>query len=458
MSQTDATSLCIFQRNLRVHDNQALIQCLRESKQVYCVFIFTPEQVNSKIKSCNAIQFMCAALERLATNIPIKILYGDNVQVVDWLVKKYRIQRLYCAKDYSAYAVQRESMLSSIAPLTCIEDIRLVPDIYLDSGGAYVKFTPYYAAAAEIPVPKPQKVDREALKKISELGKTPFDSPNKKIFGDFSMYRYNNTRIPPIANTLQINKSELGNYYANRNNPSISTSRLSAYNHFGVFSIRELYWTIQDSDLSQVDKTALSKQLYWRDFYYNITLKNPDVGRNMVSDLPNLAINDKWNRFPWSDNMQHFDLWCRGCTGVPIVDAGMRELRCTGYMHNRVRMITASFLIKNLHINWTRGEQFFAQHLVDYDFCQNNGNWRWVLGDHNFRPISQSINPFTQMRKYSGMLKYIRKWVPTLVQLSDKELLNWDKYSTVAENIEYPKPIVDIGRSIKEFEKKYNRL
>ena len=226
------------------------------------------------------------------------------------------------------------------------------------------------------------------------------------------------------------NIAHLKNYKEIRNFPALAgTTHLSAHNKFGTVSIREVYQTI----VKCFGKThTLINELYWRDFFTHILYHFPHVLGE--------AFHKKYNDIRWENNKNFFKKWCLGMTGFPIVDAGMRELNQTGYMHNRVRMIVASFLVKDLHIDWRWGEKYFAQQLIDYDPAVNNGNWQWAASTGcDAQPYFRIFNPWRQQVQYDPDCVYIKKWLPELINISPKII--HELYKNKMNG--YPQPLVD---------------
>jgi deoxyribodipyrimidine photo-lyase len=239
-----------------------------------------------------------------------------------------------------------------------------------------------------------------------------------------------------LVEALKILKklSSFSQYQKLRDFPAeeFSTS-LSPYMKFTVCSPREVYYAICDRLSSRHE---LIRALYWRDFFTCIAFFFPHVFKS--------SFNPKFDKLKWSNNKKAFERWCEGTTGFPIVDAGMRELNTTGYMHNRVRMITASFLIKDLHIDWRWGEKYFAQNLIDYDPAVNNGNWQWVASTGcDAQPYFRIFNPWSQQKKFDADCLYIKRWVPELEKVPIKNIHGWydEKLRTGSTN--YPEPMID---------------
>ncbi len=211
------------------------------------------------------------------------------------------------------------------------------------------------------------------------------------------------------------------------------TTRLSAYLKFGLCSIREIHEAVS-KQLGILH--PLIRQLYWRDFYIHIAFHFPHVFKR--------AFKPRYERIQWSYDSSLFQMWCEGKTGFPIVDAGMRQLNTTGWMHNRVRMIVASFLTKDLHIDWRWGERYFAERLVDYDPSVNNGNWQWAASTGaDAQPYFRIFNPWRQQKRYDKECKYIKKWIPELSKVKANIIHKWFKPTNLDSEISYPKPIVD---------------
>ena len=248
--------------------------------------------------------------------------------------------------------------------------------------------------------------------------------PNKRI-------TINGTRAACLK--ILATLSQFSQYDDERNIPALdATTHLSAYIKFGLCSIREAYEAITQT----LGKNhTLIKQLCWHDFFTHIAFNNPRVF--------GAPFHEKYANLPWNNNLQAFTRWCTGTTGFPLVDAGMRELVATGFMHNRIRMVTASFLVKDLHIDWRQGERFFATHLIDYDPSVNNGNWQWVASTGcDAQPYFRIFNPWLQQKKYDKDCVYIKRWVTELKDIPSKDIHQWYKTHTKYKN-SYTQPMVD---------------
>lgn len=378
MTKKYSLSLFIFRRDLRLQDNTALNNALAQSKAVIPCFIFDPHQITgtNKYKSSNAIQFMCESLADLDKELYKKngkLYFFDGVaeEVVKKLVAVEKIDAVFTNRDYTPFSIKRDAAVAKICDQHNIafeqyDDALLnAPENVLKKDGShYSIFTAFYKKAIMIPVKEQEKL--HASHWFSESIKS---AENKTILK--KMVADENKNIACSGGSMQglkiINALEkLKNYKHDHDYPSLHTSHLSAHLKFGTISVRQTYYAI----IKHLGRShPLLRQLYWRDFFTHIAFHAPQVFGH--------AYHKKYDKLPWNYDKKLFHLWCQGKTGFPIVDAGMRELNTTGFMHNRVRMIVASFLVKDLHIDWLWGEKYFAQQLVDYDPALNNGNWQW---------------------------------------------------------------------------------
>jgi deoxyribodipyrimidine photo-lyase len=443
MSEKLENGLFIFRRDFRIVDNNGLNVLSKLCKNVYTIFIFTPEQVGSanNYKSNNSVQFMIESLESLASEIKaqggqLHTFYGKNTKVIADCIKSWGINIVAFNIDITPYARERDD---DIVKMCQKMDVAVVKeqDYYLHPPGSiktmggepYQKFTPYYEKASKIKVPEP------LAKKQLPLTSKDANIPNK-ISLEQAMKRF--TRInpnilvrggrPEALQLLSRAVRTIHNYNAIHNDLSLQTSELSASIKFGCISIREAYKAFHD-------KPGIIRQLYWRDFYANIMYEFPHVIGH--------SLKPKYDKIHWHHNSKLFDAWCKGETGYPIVDAGMRQMNTTGYMHNRARLIVASFLVKTLLIDWREGEEYFAQKLTDYDPSNNNGNWQWISGGGaDSQPYFRVFNPWRQAAEYDPTCEYMKKWVPELKDVPEKDLLKWDTKHVHYKDLQYPAPIV----------------
>ena len=336
-------------------------------------------------------------------------------------------------RDYTPFSRRRDEALAAVCKQSGIV-LHTLPDCLLNEPEQAVKndkspykvFTAFYNNARQFPVAMPQTLVNPRFLSvdtgftIDQLGVLPTEFTSNggrqqalAILGRLGDYTdYKNTRDFPALDT---------------------TSKLSAHLKFGTCSVREAYYALTEQLGSE---HPLLRQLYWRDFFTHIAYHFSQVfGR---------AFLEKFADLHWDNNADYFQAWCEGKTGFPIVDAGMRELNATGFMHNRVRMIVASFLVKDLHIDWRWGERYFAQNLVDYDPCVNNGNWQWAASTGcDAQPYFRIFNPWLQQLKFDPDCRYIHHWLPELQAFTPKTLHQWDKQHSACN---YPEPIIDHAR------------
>ncbi|MDO9103495.1 MAG: deoxyribodipyrimidine photo-lyase [Methylovulum sp.] len=431
------TSLFIFRRDLRLQDNTALNAALRLSRQVIPCFIFDPRQTEPHpYQSKPALSFMLQAIADLQQQLLASggrlALYQDLPElVIMQLHGQQQIQAVFINRDYTPFSRRRDIEIADACKklnisLHYLADALLTePEQALKSDQTpYKVFTAFYNHARQFPVSPPQT-----------LLKQSFLAPSSGYSNDIPMM----ANPDPIAVsggrhqalTLLSKLEACSEYQQTRDYPALNaTSRLSAHLKFGTCSVREVYYAITGQ---LGDEHPLIRQLYWRDFFTHIAYHFPQVfGQAFVT---------KFAQVHWDNNRDYFEAWRTGKTGFPIVDAGMRELNATGFMHNRLRMIVASFLVKDLHIDWRWGERYFAQHLVDYDPCVNNGNWQWAASTGcDAQPYFRIFNPWLQQQKFDEDCQYIYQWIPELNSIASKTIHQWDKKHRVCS---YPAPIVD---------------
>jgi len=403
------TNIFIFRRDFRLGDNTGLIELCKLGKPIMLIFIFTPEQIGSgnMYRSVKAIQFMLWGLR----NIPkLNTFYGDNVDVLDKLRKQMDIECIYENEDYTPYAHSRTQAISKWAEKHAIiyktfSDYTLSPFPEKPMGGSgsyYSKYTYYYGAASQYKV-----------RPVSGYRCSGF-IPTRHSVLDKVCKKFGVVNFPDVSRVLSTALKSQRNYKSTRDIPAIPTSGLSQYIKFGIVSIRKVY------HLFRKNKDFI-KQLYWRDFYFQIAYYKPDVlakpgtaNRNYYSKYNKLSKYTHLRTLTVKKKIggeAAFKAWCTGKTPEPLVNAGIKELLTTGRMHNRVRMIVASYLIKDLGWSWEDGEKFFANHLIDYDPAVNNGNWQFINGSGaSAMMLSRKFSPERQTKQYDPDGLYIRKY------------------------------------------------
>jgi deoxyribodipyrimidine photo-lyase len=434
--------LFIFRRDFRIIDNIGLHLANSLCKRVYPIFIFTPEQVTgaNKYKSDNAVQFMIESLQNLNTKTGNKLLcfYGHNPTIVSHLIKELDINLVCFNADYSPYAIQRELSVIQVCDKMGVA-VEYGHDYYLHPPGSivngqgepYQKFTPYYNIASKKKVDAPigSRIIHFASASKHLTNKISLDNAFNKFVGKANPNILVHGGRDEAIKHMKIAAKNISHYARTRNELSKPTSQLSAYIKFGCVSIREVYKTFRS-------KHDFIRQLFWRDFYANILYSFPQVLGN--------ALKPNYNKIKWHHNERWLNAWKKGETGYPIVDAGMRELNATGYMHNRSRLIVSSFLVKTLLISWEEGEKYFAIKLTDYDPASNNGNWQWTSGSGaDSQPYFRIFNPWEQAKNFDPDCEYIKKWIPELRDVPVKDIFNWEETNKEYKDTKYPKPMVD---------------
>lgn len=406
-----------FRRDLRLEDNTGLYYALQQEENVLPLFIFDSNILDKlEDKQDARVQFIHEQITSIHDELKDKgssilVKHGKPLEVYQELCKEYSISSVYTNRDYEPYAKERDQEVEKFLKEKDIEfytfkdQMIFEPGEVLNGSGEFYKvFTPYSKVWLE--EFKKQKIEPLSYFHWKNLYETkPFSLPSLEDIG------FEKTDIPIPSNT--VDKDLISEYDKTRNYPAKDgTSRLGIHLRFGTISIRKLAL-----DAAKLNDTYLN-ELIWREFYMTILAYNPQV--------VDKAFKPAYDQIPWRNNEEEFKAWCEGKTGYPIVDAGMRELNQTGYMHNRVRMIVASFLTKHLLIDWRWGEAYFAAKLLDYELASNNGGWQWAAGTGtDAQPYFRVFNPESQTEKFDKDLKYIKEWVPEF---------GTDKY---------PKPIVD---------------
>lgn len=415
----DKIAICWLRRDLRLHDHAALYHALKNHEQVLLLFIFDRAILDAlEDPRDRRVSFIYAVILKIrkqlaALGSSLKVAYGFPEQVFTSLLNEYSVTHVYACADYEPYALQRDQSVAALLqgqgiPFTTYKDHVLFEkgDVVKPDGSAYTVFTPYSVKWKSLFNLK--SVEPYAVHRFHEhlLQTAPFDLPELSAMG----FETSNGPFPEA----EINIDLVKQYHVTRDFPGMQgTSRLGVHLRFGTVSIREVARHAMD-----YNQTFLN-ELIWREFYQQILWHYPHVGKGH-------AFKRAYENIQWRNNENEFTSWCEGKTGYPLVDAGMRELNATGFMHNRVRMVVASFLCKHLLIDWRWGEAYFAGKLLDYELASNNGGWQWASGSGcDAAPYFRIFNPTLQAKKFDGGLTYISKWIPELNSFS------------------YPSPIVD---------------
>ncbi len=451
-------SLFIFRRDLRLEDNTGLIEACSQSDNVIPSFFFYNDLLDpdsDKFRP-NLIQFMNESLIDLSkqlekTGARLNVFYGKSFfNEFEKVIMDEAIEAVFVNEDYTPYSKRRDNRLREICSeystdFHSFSDYLLTKpgDVLTKEGNPYRVFTPFFKAASLIKIEKASKNNFKNYKYLKNRSKDL--TPLSELFIKNRSIAQKGGRNEAIKRLNNIER--LNNYKEIRNYPDIDgTTRLSAHIKFGTLSIREVYWYIREN--LGLDSQLVS-ELFWRDFYAHLVNYFPYVFQK--------AFNLKYEKIKWENDIKKFEAWCSGNTGFPIVDAGMWQLNKTGWMHNRVRMIVASFLTKDLHIDWRWGEKYFATKLVDYDPCSNNGGWQWAASTGaDAQPYFRIFNPWRQQERFDPEAKYIKKWVPELKGLSAIEIHNPEKGRLFSSN--YPPPIIDHRTEAEKAKEMYKIL
>jgi len=432
-------SLFIFRRDLRLQDNTGLNEALRLSKQVLPCFIFDPRQIDAhSYQSQPGLHFMLQSIADLDQQLQdvggkLTLYRGLPDQVIASILEQQSIQAVFINRDYTPFSRRRDIALAETCqrlglPLYILADALITePEQAVKADQTpYKVFTAFYNNARQFPVLLPQALSSQSFTSVaSEVSLEQV----ALSFTKNTLVAINGGRSQALLILDQL--VHQSDYLNTRDFPVLdATSKLSAHLKFGTCSVREVYYAITETLGSE---HPLLRQLYWRDFFTHIAYHFPQVfGKAFLEKFANVH---------WDNNLEYFQAWAEGRTGFPIVDAGMRELNATGFMHNRVRMIVASFLVKDLHVSWRWGERYFAQHLVDYDPCVNNGNWQWAASTGcDAQPYFRIFNPWLQQQKFDADCQYIYRWIPELKAYTPKVLHEWHKQHKPGL---YPAPIID---------------
>lgn len=406
-----------FRRDLRLEDNHGFFEALKSGVKVLPIFIFD-EEILSKLpsKSDARVEFIFQQLELLNEKLAksdkgIQYYHGEVSTVFEQLISDFNIEKVFTNEDYEPQAIERDYKIAKFLISNNIQ-FELYKDQVIFHKEEVLKAdkTPYtiYTPYSKIWLENFKKNPPKSFPSEKNLDNLLEFSPK-----NFSLEKmgFKETNIDFPSKKIDINLVK--NYDENRNNPSADkTSRLSIHLRFGTKSIREI--VEETKNLNEV----FLKELIWREFFMQILYHFPRVVTHNFKP--------KYDGIKWSQSKENLEKWCEGKTGFPIVDAGMRELNETGFMHNRVRMITASFLVKDLLIDWRIGEAYFAEKLLDYELSSNNGNWQWAAGTGcDSAPYFRIFNPTSQQEKFDKDFKYVKKWVP--------------EFGTKS----YPKPMID---------------
>ncbi len=426
-SCTSQKGLVWFRRDLRLSDNTAVIEALKRCDEVFSVFVFDTSILRDLARNDQRVRFIWYSVVELREKIralggELYIRHGDPILELQQIISDLTIHSLYFSRDYEPYAVDRDlrveqTLLSIGKKVYSFKDQVIMErdDVMTAQGTPYTVFTPYKKAwlkkvnekgisldpDSNVPWKKMSKAYLQSMPTLSDMGFSDEVSNNS----DFSPGESGAQKI--LGRFLK----KIEHYDSDRNYPSLrATSHLSVHLRFGTISIRDLYRFATSSQTP--GRKAWLDELIWRDFYFNIIHHFPFV--------VDMAFRPAYRELKFENKEDYFEAWCQGQTGYPIVDAGMRQLNSCGFMHNRLRMITASFLVKDLQIDWRWGEKYFASKLMDYDLSANNGGWQWAASTGcDAQPYFRIFNPTLQSKRFDKAGTFIRCYLPELRGLSD---------------------------------------
>lgn len=416
-SPAQPTAIFWFRRDLRLHDNHGLFRALESGAAVLPVFVFDPEILSDLHNpEDRRVSFIYSALQNIQRQLAergasVRVVYASPVRAMSALCDEYPITAVYTNHDYEPYAETRDNTVRSMLAQRGIEFHSFKDHVVFEraeitkaDGRPYTIYTPYSKAwRAKLQITGlPEYRSEDLLENIAKTAAVPF--PEFSAMG-FNHVTFAIPRVDPDKEIIRV-------YHEQRNFPAVDgTTELGIHLRFGTVSPRGMVRLAQP-----LNDTWLS-ELIWREFFSMILANFPHVVTQ--------SFKPDYDEIRWRNDDDEFNAWCNGRTGFPMVDAGMRQLLATGQMHNRVRMVVASFLCKDLLVDWRKGEAFFAKHLLDYDLASNNGNWQWAAGcGCDAAPYFRVFNPHEQLRKFDPDLRYVRRW------------LNEDE-------IQFPQPIVD---------------
>ena len=452
-------NLYIFSEDLRLRDNKALYEASLEQEGLIALYIINIKKNEEHGDSLAKLKLKLLALTEMrnpltSLNIPIKILHSQDIkdepkEILEFC-KKHQITKIFLNSEYPFNEQQRNKKLETLCNKKEINlkmfDSQLIDPnkVKNNSGQPFKVFTPYSKKIRALLTPEILQEEPEPLKqnrKITDEDEIPsFEDTYDKEF-NFSIDNYPVTDKSAVKRLEEFVETSISNYKELRDIPSLSsTSNLSSSFAIGLITSKQaINQVFSNSDGTGTGQLAWVNEIIWREFYKYITYHYPHVSKGK-------SFNPKYDLISWREDEDSFIKWCEGKTGVPIVDAAMRQLNQTKWMHNRLRMITAMFLSKNLLIDWRKGERYFMENLIDGDFCSNNGGWQWSASTGvDASPYFRIFNPITQSEKFDPDGKFIKNFVPELIECPSNEIHNPSKETRSSLN--YPEMIVDLKSS-----------
>lgn len=439
MAQKYKRAIHWFRRDLRLSDNTALNAAAEDSNEIVPAYVLSDWKGSHAWTGGKRQKFLCECLSSLSANLQhiggnLIIRQGDAVAEFLRLVKETKAEAIYFNRDVDPFGKEVEAQLKEKSPVPVhgFQDLALhgPVDVLKDDGDPYRVYTPF--SKRWLPLDKKTPGGRpKSLKTPDGIDSLPLPTLSTWDLEEEDWELPGGGEKAARERMNEALKKRIPNYDDTRDIPSVAgTSRLSQDLRWGTLSIRELFQKARECNSEQY-----LKELAWREFYFQILHHYPETLE--------LEFNPTWRGLPWDESGERFEAWKLGQTGFPIIDAGIRELLKTGFMHNRVRMIVAMFLTKDLHLDWRLGEQFFAQHLLDGEIASNNGGWQWSAGTGaDAAPYFRIQNPWSQTKRFDPKGEYIKRWVPELESVNPRAFQEPPADGqSLTEG--YPSPIVD---------------
>ena len=457
-------SLFIFNSEFRLKNNLALSNASLKGSSLTTLFIFNPKKWNnhneSKLKIAFQIEHLKELSEKLKNlNIPLKLINADGIEdeskkIIDF-VKKNEIQEVFINKEYGVNEMHRDETLQKDLErmnkkLNIYDSSIFHPDSIKTQSDTFFKvFTPFSRAfrsklmSKKIEVSELPKRQEHAISVSDKIESFKLDKNDQEIFNQYEIGE--EKALEKLENFID---HKILNYKKNRDFPALDgTSALSPYLSSGILSSGQcIFYVFQKYSEDEIGVKTWINEIIWREFYKYILFHNPRVSKN-------LSFSEKYDKFPWLKNEDSFISWSKGQTGVPIIDAAMRQLNATGWMHNRLRMIVAMYLTKNLLIDWRKGEKYFMNKLIDGDFASNNGGWQWSASTGvDAAPYFRIFNPITQSEKFDKEGTFIKKWIPEIAAAKNIH----DPSTEERKEMGYSYHLVDLKESRKEAIEKFS--
>jgi deoxyribodipyrimidine photo-lyase len=436
-------------------------------KDVLPIFIFNRVQISPKSNAYfgrNTVQFMLESLVSLNAELKNKLLCfetdRDDTDVLKLICSQVQVKSIAFNADITPFARQRDAKIKDWCQKNNIEcvshnDYCLIDPAEMEK--PYQVFTPYYNKYKQTKIRKPL-ASRVTFVKQDKLKKLRAFIPMKSIFDAYLPGELNKEiavrggRDEGVRILRNIRKGHFKHYDRTRNFFHMPTTKLSTYLKYGCISIREAYYAMKSNG-------PLVRELFFRSFYDQVIFHFERTLHKQVHGSENKSLRTAYDKIRWRRSKSSLDMWKAGKTGFPIVDAGMRELLHTGFMHNRSRMIVSSFLVKDMFLDWRLGEKHFANYLVDYYPPSNNQGWTFASGSGaDAQQYNRVFSPWIQSKKYDPNCEYIKKWVPELEAVSPEDIHNWDSKYVQYKHIEYPKPCLDHSIAVKKNKMAYKKV